>query len=157
MGAGENVVLALLSEIVAAGNGALFVIDEIELGLHVSAQVNLIKALKDICLKKRCQIVCSTHSKYILDSLPPEGRIFVNYNSGGTEIIPEITSEYAFAKLSHDPSNELTVLVEDDVAKTFLQTVLDKKLRERIRLVPVGSDQAVLTHLEFTIRKERET
>ena len=38
MGAGENAVLYLLLELLSAGIGALIVIDEIELGLHVQAQ-----------------------------------------------------------------------------------------------------------------------
>ena len=55
MGAGENAVLTLLYEILTAGEGALIVVDEIELGIHVSAQKKLIDVLKELCKKNHCQ------------------------------------------------------------------------------------------------------
>ena len=51
MGAGENAVLGLLLEIIAAGRGALIVVDEIELGLHAKAQSMLVRVLKEFCEK----------------------------------------------------------------------------------------------------------
>lgn len=71
MGAGENAVLQLLIELYTIGTGGLLVIDELELGLHIEAQIALIHELKEICKDQKCQIVCSTHSEYILDALPP--------------------------------------------------------------------------------------
>ena len=39
MGAGENAIFTILIELFSAGEGALLVIDEIELGLHEEAHV----------------------------------------------------------------------------------------------------------------------
>ena len=69
MGAGENAVFSLLIELFSAGKNTLLVIDEIELGLHESAQKRLIQELKKLCLELHCQIICSTHSCTILDYL----------------------------------------------------------------------------------------
>ena len=155
MGAGENAVLYLLLEVLSAGAGSLLVIDEIELGLHVQAQKKLVEELKYICKKYKCQIICSTHSKHILDQLPPEGRIFIKNADTATEIIPQISSQYAFGKLSGDSSKELDIFVEDDVGRAFLLSCLPQNFRERVNIIPVGSDQSVLKHMAVHYREER--
>ena len=155
MGAGENAVLYLLLELLSAGIGALIVIDEIELGLHVQAQKRLVEELKFLCKKYKCQIICSTHSRHILDRLPPEGRLYIKKSDSMTEIIPQISSQYAFGKLSGENSKELDVFVEDDVGKSFLQACLPQSLRERINIIPVGSDQSVLKHIAVHYREDK--
>ena len=153
MGAGENAVLCLLLEILNAGKGALIVVDEIELGLHVQAQIKLVEELKKLCKKYTCQIICSTHSKYVLEHLPPEARRFINQTRIGTSIIPCITPEYAFGKLSGSNSRELDVFVEDEVGEAFLSTLLPKDIRERINILTIGSDQAILKHMAVHYRE----
>ena len=154
MGAGENAVLGLLLEVMNAGSGALIVVDEIELGLHARAQKKLIEELKVFCNKYHCQIICSTHSKTILDSLPPDARFFIRRVDGETDIIPRISSEYAFGQLSGVTGNELSVFVEDDVGQAFLQNMLSHSLRERVHIYTIGSDQAVLRHLAVHYREQ---
>lgn len=154
MGAGENAVLGLLYEILSAGPGALIVVDEIELGLHTQAQIRLIEELKEICKKYKTQIVCSTHSKDILSCLPPEARLFIKRSDGhSTDVIPRISPEYAFGKLSGLGSEELSVFVEDEVGQAFLENTLPQSIRERIKIIPIGSDQAVLKHMAVHYRE----
>lgn len=128
-------------------NGSLILIDEIELGLHEKAQENLIKELKEVCKKRKFQIICTTHSSRILECLPPEGRIFLERTGIETEITPEISPAHATGKLSGRPNIELDILVEDEVAKLILETVLDKELRFRTQVLPIGSAAAVMRHL----------
>lgn len=154
MGAGENAVLGLLLEILKAGSGALIVVDEIELGLHTQAQIRLIEELKKLCNKYKCQIVCSTHSKEILEQLPPEGRLFIKRADTQTDIIPRISPDYAFGKLSGYNSEEVKIFVEDEVAQSFLTNVLPKSIRERIVILAIGSDQAVLKHIAVHYREQ---
>ena len=158
MGAGEHAVLCLILEVISAGRGALIVVDEIELGLHTRAQIRLIETLKEICNKNHCQIICSTHSKEVLESLPPEGRIFIRRGESKIEIIPEISPEYAFGLLSKERTNELCVLVEDTVAKVFLENMLSMEVRKRINIIPSGSVDAVFrafaVHYRETAPKE---
>lgn len=157
MGAGENAVLGLLLEILSAGKGALIVVDEIELGLHTQAQMRLISELKNLCIKYNCQIICSSHSKDILSCVPPKGRVFLKRTDASIDIIPEISPEYAFGKLSGTQSNELTVFVEDEVGKGFLEALLPQNIRERIRIITVGSDQAVLKHMAVHYREHDDS
>ncbi|MBM0743374.1 AAA family ATPase [Phormidium sp. CLA17] len=147
MGAGEHSLFELFSIIYECPDGSLILIDEIELGLHEKAQENLIKELKEVCKKRKFQIICTTHSSRILECLPPESRIFLERSGVETVIIPGISPAYATGKLSGRRNVELDILVEDEAAKLILETVLDKELRSRTHVLPIGSAAAVMRHL----------
>ncbi|MDJ0773636.1 MAG: AAA family ATPase [Mastigocoleus sp. MO_167.B18] len=147
MGAGEYSLFELFSIIHECPDGSLILIDEIELGLHEKAQESFIKELNEICAERKFQVICTTHSSRILESLPPEGRIFLERVGSNTTIIPEISPAYATGKLSGRPNVELDILVEDDAAKLIIETVLDKELRLRTKVLPIGSAAAVMRHL----------
>ena len=139
MGAGEYSLFELFSIIHECPDGSLILIDEIELGLHEKAQESLIKELNKICVKRKFQVICTTHSSRILECLAPEGRIFIERTGDNTSIIPEISPAYATGKLSGRPIVELDFLVEDDAAKLIIETVLDRELRSRTKVLPIGS------------------
>ena len=139
MGAGENAVLTLLYEIISAGEGSLIVIDEIELGIHISAQRALIDTLKELCYKFKCQIICSTHSASILDSLPPNARVLIQSTNNSTNIMTEVSTEYALASMSNQDIPELSLFVEDQIGETFIRNILDADLRHRVSVIQIGS------------------
>ena len=124
MGAGENAVFSLLIEFFSAGRNALLVIDEIELGLHEEAQRRLVEELKILCLEYHSQIICSTHSAIIIDSVPPEARFYIDSTENNTNIISGISSEFATGKLSGGRTKELTIFVEDGIAKEIIKNTL---------------------------------
>jgi len=136
MGAGENALFGIFTTIFASPPGTLLVIDEIELGLHEKAQKKLIQELKKICKEKKVQVVCTTHSPAILESVPPEGRFFIESYSNKTIVTPGISAKYAAGKLSGEDSNELVVFVEDGIAITIVESSLDKELRSRVTILP---------------------
>lgn len=156
MGAGENAVLQLLHEIINAGSGALIVVDEIELGLHVQAQKKLMRLLKDLCVKYSTQIVCSSHSASIIESVPPEGRVLLMPKEGGVNILYGITPEMAMSALSGTHHAELSVFVEDDVAKDFVQVILPAHIRRRIKIKIMGSADSSLLHAASIYLREGE-
>jgi predicted ATP-dependent endonuclease of OLD family len=78
MGAGEDVLIELLATLQECPEESLVVVEEIELGLHQEAQRRLAEVLQDVALKKRLQIVVSTHSEQFLAALPKEARQLVN-------------------------------------------------------------------------------
>jgi predicted ATPase len=155
MGAGENTLFGILSIIIDCPEGALILIDEIELGLHEEAQARLINELKQLCLKRQIQIICTTHSPTILDCLPPEGRIFLERIGNSTEVIPGISSRFAMGKLTGKPHVELDILVEDITAKLIIETALSNDLRQRINVMPVGSSTAVMRHFAARYKEQR--
>jgi hypothetical protein len=156
MGAGEHSLFELFSIINECPDSSLILIDEIELGLHEKAQENLIKELKEVCRKRKFQIICTTHSSRIIECLPPEGRIFLERTGIETGIIPEISPAYATGKLSGRPNIELDILVEDEAAKLILETVLDKELRSRTEVLYIGSAAAVMRHLSARYKDAKQ-
>ncbi len=156
MGAGENAILYLLYEIISAGRGALIIVDEIELGLHITAQKKLINVLKELCKKFHCQIICSTHSPIILDSLPPCGRYLIQSVNQTTIYTPGITPEFAFQILANQAMPELTIFVEDEKARYMLEELLEADIKHRIAIHIIGSaDNSIPQQMAACYREHR--
>jgi predicted ATPase len=71
-GAGEASIIEIVNRIEGADNSSLILIEEIENGLHPKAVVTLIEYLVDVAIRKRVQVVFTTHSSRALAHLPPE-------------------------------------------------------------------------------------
>lgn len=147
MGAGENALFELFYILHKIPNGGLIIIDELELGLHEAAQTKLIKVLKELCLTKKIQIICTSHSPEIIRSVPPEGRIHIEKRKKKTKIIPGISSEYATGKLRGENSNEIDVYVEDYMATLLLNNAIPNSIRKRVSIIPIGSDISVVKQM----------
>jgi hypothetical protein len=82
---GTLVLLALLTALHSNGQRTLVLIDDIEHSLHPMAQVQLMKQLKELLTQfPDLQIVCTTHSPYILDGVDPSDvRVFYPRGDGG--------------------------------------------------------------------------
>lgn len=143
MGAGEKALFELFAAIFAAPDGSLFLVDELELGLHESAQGRLIKELNDICEKKKVQVICTTHSPRILAALPPEGRFLVQPGKT-TQVLSGISPEFAAGRLGEINSGELKIFVEDEISSVLLESALDHSTLQRVRILAIGSHSAVV-------------
>lgn len=146
MGAGENALFEIFSTIYAAPEGLLIVIDEIELGLHESAQRRLMDELKRVCQDRHIQVICTTHSPTIFARVPPEGRFYIERHET-TILSTGISPEYAAGRLAEQNSNELDIFVEDGIAEQIVQAVLPTTLRRRINILPIGSAGAVIRQM----------
>lgn len=153
MGAGENALFEIFYNLHVCPQGSLAIIDEIELGLHAQAQKRLMDELKRICLERKLQVICTTHSSTIIAQVPSDGRFFIRNHSGGTDIISGISPFFATGLLSGLNSEEMIIYVEDDISKDLLEATFDKNLRSRILVRSIGSASAVLT-LMAGLRKE---
>jgi len=153
MGAGENALFEIFSTIFSCPEGALFVIDEIELGLHIEAQKRFIDELKSVCLERKIQIICTTHSKEIFECLPHDARFFIEKN--GTQTIAKmgVSAEYAFSKLSAEKTSEVDVFVEDIIAQALLSATTPSNIRSRINIEPIGSATALCIQLAALHRR----
>jgi predicted ATPase len=147
MGAGENALFDIFSTIHAAGDGALLVIDEVELGLHSAAQRRFIERLKDACIESHIQVICTTHSKEIFDCLPLDARFYVETVQGKTKVTQGISSDFAFSKMNEMAGEEIEIFVEDEVAKAILLTSLPVSIRSRVTLTIIGSANALARQL----------
>lgn len=157
MGAGENALFEIFSTIYSAGDGALLVLDEIELGLHAEAQRKLIEKLKSVCAEMHSQVICTTHSKEIFSALPPDARFYIESIGGKTKITKGISPEFAFGKMNASNSAELEIFVEDEVAKAILQSALPSSIRSRVFITVVGSASALSRQLAASyVRKDKQ-
>ncbi|MDH1469306.1 ATP-binding protein [Shewanella sp. GD03713] len=157
MGAGENALFEVLSVMHAVSEGALVVIDEIELGLHAEAQKKFIQALKELCKQRSLQIICTTHSRDVFSQLPDDARIFIENINGKSVVVSGISPDYAFSKLSAENSQELSIFVEDRVAKSILMAVLPSSIRSRISLEVIGSASALSRQLAANYNRQNRT
>jgi predicted ATPase len=155
MGAGESATFEIISTIMECPEGALIIIDEIELGLHEEAQISLIDELKALCRKRHIQVICTTHSPRILECLPPEGRIFLEKTGDSTAVIVGISPDYATGKLSGRDAIEVDVLVEDGVAEMMIEACLSTEQRSRVEIMDIGSDATVMRHLAVRCKENR--
>jgi len=147
MGAGENALFEIFSNIYSAGEGALFVLDEIELGLHSRAQKLFMRRLKEVCGEMSTQIICTTHSRHIFESLPDDARFFIESVAGKTRLTQGVSPDFAFKKMGDDVKAELHIMVEDDVAKSLILESLHSSMRSRVEVLIVGSATAIFRQL----------
>lgn len=153
-GSGEDIV-CLLSRIVAhVPNGALLVIEEIETGLHPAAQRRLISLLLDLCFERRIQVICSTHSAEILQSIPAEARVLLTRVGQDVDVRYEPTVAEVVSDLVDQPVEELVVCVEDRMARALLIEVLPASIRSRVRVLSCGSWEDALRQMAAFRRDE---
>lgn len=120
----------------------LVLIDEIETSLHPRAQRRLVQDLAKIARENELQIVLTTHSPYVLDELPPEGRIYLMKGATGRTVVTGVSPDFAMTRMDEEQHPECDVYVEDNRAATMVSEMLifaDRDLRARVRVIPYGS------------------
>jgi len=141
MSAGERAILRISKEI-SGLTDALILIDEIEAGMHPYTQQLLMLELQRMALRNNLQIIVTTHSPVILESVPLEARVFLERIDDNVILKPAY--KYIFQKALYEQSLEkLSILCEDEMGEAFLFGVLDY-LGPKIGLTPndvtVGRD-----------------
>lgn len=70
---GTVIALGLLTKLREPDRPRLFLLDDIDRGLHIEAQARLVATLRELMQREPdLQIVCSTHSTYLLNLFKPE-------------------------------------------------------------------------------------
>ena len=142
MAAGERAILRLSQEI-AQMHGALVLIDEVEVGLHPWVQQLLMLQLQQLALRNDLQIIVTSHSPVVLDSVPVHGRIFLDRDDTGRVAVLPPYRDVVQDALYGRSGETLNLLCEDDAAEGILQGVFDYLLpRQRIKResIRIGRD-----------------
>ena len=123
MSAGERAILRLSKDISLQEN-ALVLIDEIEAGLHPYTQQQLMLELQRLSLRKKLQIIVTTHSLAVLNTVPPEGRIILERTENNVVRCPNYRDiiQKAFYGTSND---KLSILCEDSVSEGLIRGIFD--------------------------------
>ena len=124
MAAGERSILRLSQEI-AQLDGALVLIDEVETGLHPRVQQLLMMQLQQLALRNDLQIIVTSHSPVVLDSVPEHGRIFLERDGEGRVKASPPYRDIVQRALYGRAGEALNLLCEDEAAEGVLQGVFD--------------------------------
>lgn len=135
-------------------NPALIIIDEIELSLHPLAQKRLIEKVKIFSEKYNFLFIFATHSLQIIDQLEPKNIYYLQNNNGDCTLINPIYPGYLSSKLYLHQSFDYVFLVEDSLAKQFIEKVIRKKLGAismSYYILPIGGWEKLyeMYHLHF--------
>ena len=143
MAAGERAILRLSQEITQL-KGALVLIDEVEAGLHPWVQQLLMLHLQQLALRNDLQIIVTSHSPVVLDSVPLNGRIFLDRDELSGEVVVRPAYRDLIQNALYGRSNDmLKLLCEDEIAEGIMEGVFDFLLpQERIKWesVHIGRD-----------------
>jgi len=146
MGCGEGRVHFLVDTLESAPDRSLILIEEPEASLHPSAEHEFGHYLVDVCIRKRHQIILTTHSEYILQALPQASRIYFDLNSSGLQLTAGLTARQAKSLLTQGYSKALTVLVEDKCAKAILAEIVrrvDPQFLQTIDIYVGGDNDSI--------------
>lgn len=116
MGFGEGRIQYLIRTIETLPDRALVLIEEPETSLHVSAQRRFGSYLVNVASRKGHQILLTTHSEYLLRSLPTESRVYLRRHGSGIVPIVGMTAMEMVGLMAEGESPALHVLVEDACA-----------------------------------------
>ena len=142
MAAGERAILRLSQEI-AQLKGALVLIDEVEAGLHPWVQQLLMLQLQQLALRNDLQVIVTSHSPVVLDSVPPNGRLFLDRDETGKVTVYQPYRDVVQNALYGRSNDVLNILCEDDAAEGILDgvfAVLHPRLGIKMDSVRMGRD-----------------
>ena len=125
MSSGERTIVRISKDISRLEN-ALVLIDEVDTGLHPYTQQQAMLELQRSALRQNLQIIVASHSPVVLDSVPPEGRIFLDRDHETGQVRREPLYRDIFQKALYGQSQDrLSVLCEDEVAEGVIRGALD--------------------------------
>ena len=121
MGAGEQRIFYILSEVVKAPNYGLIIIDEIDLLLHQDALLKLMGVLSTIAIEKNLQIIFTTHAQALLNLDFIAIRHL--YQTPVKTLCFHKTKPDALQRLTGHQIRPLEAFVEDDLAFTLVKKI----------------------------------
>ena len=125
MSSGERTLVRISKDISRLEN-ALVLIDEVDTGLHPYTQQQAMLELQRCALRQKLQVIVASHSPVVLDSVPPEGRIFLDRDPITGMVRREPLYRDIFQKALYGQSHDrLSILCEDEVAEGVVRGVLD--------------------------------
>ncbi|WP_224487861.1 AAA family ATPase [Robertkochia flava] len=124
-GSGETAVIILVHRIHKCNQNTLLLLDEPETSLHPGSQKRLRDYLLTEIKKKKLQIVVSTHSPFLLDEMPKNSiKVFKTNAQGKFQVEDERRPQEAFLELEFENNDKVKIIVEDDLAKEIIYSVL---------------------------------
>ena len=138
MGAGEQRIFYILSEVLKAPNHGLIIIDEIDLLLHQDALLRLTKTLNSIAKEKHLQIIFTTHSQALLTIDYIAVRHL--YHTPIKTLCFNQTRPDALQRLTGSQVRPLEIFVEDDLAFSLIKKICSEVgMSKYVSIKPFGA------------------
>lgn len=125
MGAGEQRIFYILSEVLKAPNYGLILIDEIDLLLHQDALFRLMEILNGVATEKHLQIIFTTHSQALLSLDFIAVRHL--YQTPNKTLCFSQTKPDALHRLTGTQVRPLEIFVEDDLAFSLIKKICSEE------------------------------
>ena len=139
MGAGEQRVLHILTQVFSAPRYALILIDEIDLLLHSDALKKMIKILSERAADRSLQIVFTTHREAIIEM---EDHVSVKhiFQTPGRTLCLSGTKPDALRRLTGMQLRPLEIFVEDPVASAIVEHELSAlNMKRHVQVTMYGA------------------
>jgi ABC-type lipoprotein export system ATPase subunit len=160
---GELCVLKVAMRMLAAQNGSLVLIDEVEMALHPQAQIRLFRKIQQIAQAKGLTVLFSTHSSTLIKNCDRSRLVYLRQGASGIDVQyapypAQVLGEIAF---DEELSTDFIFFVEDSEAKLLLEQMVIKYMavsavtpsrQPKYKVVPVGGYPEVLALLASTSR-----
>ncbi|GAB1667486.1 hypothetical protein Mh1961_07060 [Mannheimia haemolytica] len=132
----------------------VIIVDEIDISLDASTQVNLVRELNSLCNKYRKKIIFTSHSLVIMKTLYNEFRTPIYYLSNDNGKINIIETSYGFVagEMFGFQEYDKYIIVEDIVLEKYIRYLLDslkgKCPEKKIRTLYIGGAEEVRDFLK---------
>ena len=163
-GSGESRLIMLINDIVNADNNSLILIDEPEINLHPKAISRFQIFLLQQILNKNHQIVLTTHSHYLVNSLPKRAIKLMQNLDNNIVINEDVDYRDAFLVLGETLDKNINVVVEDLLVKSMLDYSMEKadikSMKEVIHVdfLAGGVESIIKQHIySSALKKDRKT
>ena len=143
MGFGEARLYALVTHIEAIPEKSLVLIEEPETALHPCAQFEMGKYLVEVAMRRKLQIILTTHSEYVLLAFPQKSRIYLKREGAGVVPIHGIGVRQAVSMMDNLAIPAVYVVVEDDVGEAIVTELLRKHDADFLKTarIVIGGDK----------------
>ena len=119
-GAGQASIIRIVSGVEAAQENSLILIEEIENGLHPVAIRRLVDYLLSVAIRKKCQVIFTTHSSEALEALPP-GAVWAAFDG---EVVQGALNIEALRAITGTIPAQIAFFVEDNFAELVIAASL---------------------------------
>jgi len=119
----------------------LIIIDEIELSLHPLAQKRLMEKIEEFCELYNILFIFATHSLQIIENILPDNIHYLKNNNGLCDLQSPIYPSYLSSKLYTHTSFDYVLLVEDNLAKIYVEKLIRKNINQftfSYVILPIG-------------------
>lgn len=150
-GAGEASIIRIVSQIEAAPDNCLMLIEEIENGLHPVAVRRLVEYLIEVAKRKSSQVIFTTHSNAALSPLPGDA-VWSCYRGKATQGKLDVE---ALRTLTGEINCEAAVFTEDAfgalLADVSLRSLATRKgvRMQSLQIHPMGGASPAKDHARF--------